>query len=189
MRASPLPRTFALSGLALFLLFQTGCITRNLWDKTCFTPATPPNISLYESVSPPGVIVEYNERVGGGRPTGRRAYILPTDDIQPTNGTPTFIPRDSEAAGLKPIPILKVGSRDLVSLKSGYFATVCFDANQFVLYRDGQSLGTIELPFYWKRPKSVSRAALTPLAVVADTAVSVGISAFVFAGSVGGIVP
>lgn len=90
-------RAFAFSGLA-FLLLQTGCVTRNLWKETYFAPAVPADIRLYESVSPPGVIVEYNERIAGGRSTGRQAYLLTVDGRQPTNGVPTFLPPGDRAA-------------------------------------------------------------------------------------------
>lgn len=34
--------------------------------------------------------------------------------------------------------------------------------HQFDLYCDGQSLGTFELPFYWKRNRTIGRVMLTP---------------------------
>jgi len=180
MTPSPLTRAFALSGLA-FLLFQTGCVTRNLWEDAYFAPAVPADIRLYKSVSPPGVIVEYNERIAGGRSTGRQAYLLTVDGWRSTNGVPIFLPPGTGAANSQPIPMLQVRSPAVGPLEGGYWGMESLNPHQFDLYRDGQSLGTFELPFYSKRNRTVGRVMLTPLAVVADATVSATISAYVVA--------
>jgi hypothetical protein len=181
MTPSLLTRAFALSGLA-FLVLQTGCVTRNLWEETYFAPAIPADIRLYESASPPGVIVEYNERIAGGRSTGRQAFLLTVDDRQSTNGVPVFLPSGAVAASSQPIPILPVRSPAVGQLEEGYWAIASPNPHQFHLYRDGRSLGTFELPFYSKRNRTVGRVMLTPVAVVADAAVSV----FVFTSAASG---
>ena len=101
--------------LTVCLLAQAGCMTRNLWDQTYFVPARPADIRLYESQEPPGVLVEYNERIGGGRPTGRRAYLLQTSVGLPSGSPPPFLQPSGQAAGLKSIPFVKPGSPDLSS--------------------------------------------------------------------------
>ena len=157
------------------LVSQAGCVTRNLWEETYFAPVIPAGIRLYESVSPPGVIVEYDERIAGGRRTGRRAYFLSTDASPDANRAPVFVTPPGGIQGLRSISIVDVHEQEFVASATGYSATTFLNANQFVLYREGECLGTFEPPSYWKRKGTVGRAVLLPFAVAADAVASAAI--------------
>jgi len=160
--------------IALNLLVQSGCVTRNLWEETYFVPANPANLRLYESAQAGGVVVEYSERVAGGKATGRRSYSLQANAGLKGSAPPIFI-KITEAAGLK--PLLTLSSHDAKSSwpASGQFAVVRTEENEFDLYLDGNRQGTWKLPCYWKRTQTLARVLLTPAAVLTDTAFVVGV--------------
>lgn len=175
---------FGAFGLTLCLLMQTGCVTRNLWEQSYFVPARPAHVRLYESMSPPGVIVEYDERIAGGGKTGRRAYLLQAAMGRQPNTPPSFVRPTSEVDGLRPVPLLYPHADEELPPAAGYYAKGWEEENEFNLYRDGQSQGTFRLPYYWKRTHSVGRTLLTPVAVAVDTTFSVGTWTALAAGSV-----
>jgi hypothetical protein len=185
VRASGAKKQLAISLLNLGLLLPTGCVTRSLWEPTDFVPAKVPNICLYESEQPPDILVEFDERIAGGRPTARRAYFLHANADLALLQAPQFVEPAQATVNLKPVPFFKRGVSEEAWPTRGYFAVECYYRDGFLLYHDGRPEGAYKLPFYRKTTKSLGRAILTPGAVAVDAAFTAGAWAVIVGSQMG----
>ncbi len=159
-----------IAGWVLVLLLQCGCATDGLWQKDGFVPALSPQISLFESEQPSDVLVEYDEWISRSRRVQRRAYLLQANRQNVANYlAPDFL-SPGNPQHLKPIPYLQAGTGRTHPLPAtGYCALTTANSSEFVLFRDGQTLGTFKLPAYRKMGTSLAhRLLLTPAAVAVD---------------------
>lgn len=184
MKTSDLSKKLVSTLLALVLLSQSGCVTRNLWEDAYFVPARPADLRLYTSTQPGGIVVEYNERVAGGKMTGRRSYSI-QENAGLKTGTPPIFIRHPEVAGLEPLRTVNSHEAKTSWPAAGCFAVVRVEENEFDLYVDGDRQGTWKLPCYWKRTKPLGRALLTPAAILTDTAIVVGVFTGITLASMG----
>jgi len=181
------------TGLALFgLLFvETGCstvekysLTHRLWDTDEFRkfsePALDPNLALFKARQDHEVLVQYDARSVMNDVVKRRAYYRRLNQAHISSGKKPRFVNLLQAAGLTPIPVLKLDSANTNAPPDfAEYAVTTNEERRFALYLPTGRRETHSLPVYPETSGMAARIALTPFAVAGDTIRVAGVVAFI----------
>jgi hypothetical protein len=175
------------AGLATLL---TGCstceecsLTYRVWDCGDFRnfnePAPEPKITLCEAPGRGDVLVQYDASSEKSSVVKRQAYYLWANHERIlTKQKPKFI-KTSNSEGLRPIPVFDATASNSLASAGTQYAVAAPDNRSFTLYQQDGTSETFDLPIYQQSYGTITRVALTPVAVVGDAAMVGGVAAFV----------
>ncbi len=153
---------------------EDNSLTYRLWDKGNISfcqPAPKPELALFDAPGQKDILVEYNALSDSHVQVTRLAYFMQAGEARIQRGkAPHFI---------KPGPLGDFRPIASQAATNDYFLAGK-DGKSFTLFRQNQPPEQHNLPFYQDDHWSVTRVALTPLAVTGD-AVIVGACAGVMA--------
>jgi hypothetical protein len=154
----------------LLLSFSCGCVTHRLWqDKAFNEPSTAPNVQLYYSEMRRDVLVTYDEVRPASDTIRRRGYyLLENSNRQAQGRKPVFVDL-TQTNQLQQIPVFVKGT---TRPTNGIVCVVSeADAATFKVFLNDKETGPHDLPVYPSGFHRGTQLALTPAAVVADTAI------------------
>jgi len=169
-------------GLALSLgaLFS-GCetvheysLSYKVWDTDDFRkwsePSSDPRLALFETPDHTNLLVQYDAFSEKHSVIKRQAYYLQPNQARIAAGkAPKFVP-PAAPEGMRPIPVFE--ARALATNRPTAltnYAIVADSGREFTLHPQAVPLGAFPLPVYPENSGTVTRIALTPLAVIGDT--------------------
>jgi hypothetical protein len=162
--------------LACVTVFDTGCVTQAVWQKSSYQPAKDPRLSLAHSAQKNDLLVCYEEECTQSGKIRSRAYWLFSYNLKDTNvlnsPKPEFVDPDT-FTDLSPVLMLDGRTARNHIPTNIYCARLEANQHSFTLCRGGAECGTYNLPFYSSAPLTPFwRAAVTPVAVTADAAIA-----------------
>lgn len=186
-------RVFRSTGLAVCLLVMvTGCetverysLSYKLWNNDDFCkwnePAPDPHLAVFEAQGHTNLLVAYDAFSEKHSVVKRQAYHLQPNQARISAGKAPKLVAPVAAAGMRSIPVLE--AKAMVTNPPTHFTNYAFlsmSGREFTLHPQAEPLGAFQLPAYPESSGTVMRVALTPVAVVGDTAM-VGVVAAVVA--------
>jgi hypothetical protein len=155
---------------------EDASFTYKLWDTGNIPysqPETKPDLAVYKDAAKGDFLVEYNAISDRTFRVSRLAYFMAAGEARIARGKAPHFVKPAKYSGLQPLPN-QVSTDDYVIVST--------HGRSFTLFRPNQPPERHDLPFYHDGHWSVTRVALTPLAVTGD-AVILG----AFLGACGGV--
>jgi hypothetical protein len=178
-------------GLLLLLLAGAGCqtvqkhsLTYKLWDTGDLSkwsePAPDPHLALFQDRHNAQVLVQYDAFSERHTAVKRQAYLLQPNQAlveagKPPQWAPLSLAEQMEPVRTLPEPTTFTNRPP----KQSTYAVVTKEGRAFLLYQPGASPLGCDLPVYEETSGTPARVALTPLAVVGDTAMVAGVLAVI----------
>jgi hypothetical protein len=175
---------FKLVLLALAIILLAGCssikqisFTYKVWTDNQLTmvcqPANDPHLTMSESPQRKDFLVEYDALSERNGALERRAYFLDANQERVAGGKKPRFVKPERSGTLRPVAIQNTGTWSTNSIP-GPMPLVLYvnGSTLFQLVRDDQGLETFELPTYVEKNGTITRLALTPLAVGGDAAIA-----------------
>ena len=181
------------TGLAVCLLVMvTGCetvqdysLSYKLWTNDEFRkwnePAPDPHLAVFEAQGHTNLLVAYDAFSEKHSAVKRQAYYLQPDQARIRAAKAPKLVAPVAAPGMRSIPVF--GAKAVATNPPTHltnYAVLSESRREFTLQPQAEPLGAFPLPVYPESSGTVIRVALTPLAVVGDTAM-VGLVAAVVA--------
>jgi len=139
--------------------------TYKLWNNDLPSHSQPtanPELAVFTAPAHHDMVVEYNAISDKNLRVVRRAYFLAASQDQIARGhAPNYV-SPGKVSGLQPIPN---------QVSTNEYVLAGKDGKTFTLFRANQPPESHSLPFYEDDHGTLSRVALTPVAVVGDAAI------------------
>jgi hypothetical protein len=147
-----------------------GCATPALWAKKLYQPAEHPNLAVGLTEDGGDVLICYDEHCGKSLDVKRRAYCLFAYAATGKQVKPKFT-NPLVYEDLDPVCIMDIARTNAAPPK-GYCTFTQPDSHHFQLFKDGNNIGSFDLPVYKAAPPArFWRIGLTPVAVATDAAI------------------
>jgi hypothetical protein len=174
------------------LLIVSGCetvqeysLSYKLWNNEDFRkwnePAPDPHLALFETPARTNLLVAYDAFSEKRSVVKRQAYYLQPNQVRIKAGKAPKLVAPAASAGMNSIPVL--GAKTIATNPPPHltnYAIIAETGREFTMHPQAQPAEAYQLPVYPESTGMIIRVALTPVAVVGDTAM-VGLVAGVVA--------
>lgn len=158
--------------LPLLAALGAGCqtvednsLTYRLWDKGNISfcqPAPKPELALFTAPAQKDILVEYNALSDNHVQVTRLAYLMQAGETRIQRGKAPHFVKPGTRGDWRPIAN---------QVSTNAYVLAGQDGKSFTLFRQSRPPEQHNLPFYQDDHWSVTRVALTPLAVTGDAAI------------------
>ena len=175
----------------LVLVMLSGCetvqeysLSYKLWNNEDFRkwsePAPDPHLALFETPAHTNLLVAYDAFSEKHSVVKRQAYYLQPNQARIKAGKAPKLVSPATAAGMSSIPVL--GAKAIVTIpltQLTNYAILAESGREFSLHPQAEPVDGFPLPVYPESTGTMICVALTPVAVVGDTAMVGLVAGFV----------